>query len=97
MSSVFDGIDVRFPGGVADADGGFGARVGDAVRFCGIVSGWRGGQGRPVGAARRGSLDGPGGSVQLSPATLGSDRPSGGPGCSGGGWTQRTSPLSAFK
>ena len=55
---------------------------------------------RMGGAVKAGPLGPPGGGapltapgVQLSPATLGSDRPSGGPGCSGGGWAQRTSPL----
>jgi hypothetical protein len=45
----------------------------------------------PSGPPGGGALRAPG--VQLSPATLGSDRPLGGPGCSGGGWAQRTSPL----
>jgi hypothetical protein len=54
----------------------FGARQGrPGARFRGIVPGGRGGQGRPVRAAPRGSLDGPG--VQLSPATIRPGPPSG--------------------
>jgi hypothetical protein len=90
MSRVFDGVEVLFVSVLAARDVGLETPVIECRRLFRASAG-RGGQGRPVRAAPRGSLEGPG--VQLSPATLGSDRPWGGPGCSFGGWTQRTSPL----
>ena len=54
-------------------------------------AGGRGGQGRPVRAARRGSLEGPGGSVVASHYGIGP--PGGRSWLPLVGWTQRTSPL----
>ena len=79
-----------FSPGVREAGAGVGARVTHGRQLSQRSAGGRGGQGRPVRAARRGSLDGPGGSVVAS--QTGGGPPLGGP-VSPGGWTQRTSPL----